>query len=110
MAPESVRDGWPGLVSVRKPSEGFAVEGVAPSPAIASVHPISENFSGTLPASQALLTVREVAERLRVCTATVYRLIERRTLPALRVAGTFLRVRSIDLARLMMLTTENKPP
>jgi excisionase family DNA binding protein len=62
---------------------------VAPSPAIAPVHPIPEIFSGTLPASQALLTVREVAERLRVCTATVYRLIERRTLPALRVAGTF---------------------
>jgi excisionase family DNA binding protein len=86
------------------------VEGAATSPAIGSFSPVSEILSGTLPASvrQAVgakgpgfLTVREVAERLRVCTATVYRLIDRAELPAVRVAGSMLRVHASDVDRLV---------
>ena len=68
-----------------------------------------ELFSGTLPASvpqghaatPVLLTVSEVAEQLRACTATVYKLIDRGKLPAVRVAGSMLRVRAGDVARVM---------
>ena len=43
-----------------------------------------------------LLTVREVAESMRVSTMTVYRLIRSGTLPAIRV-GTHFRIRVTDL-------------
>ena len=36
-----------------------------------------------------LLTVAEVAERLRVSTMTVYRLIQREELPALRIGRSY---------------------
>src|SRR3954464_4168246 len=42
-----------------------------------------------------LLTVREVAERLAVCTATVYALVERGELPHLQVSNT-IRIRPAD--------------
>ena len=44
-----------------------------------------------------LLTVREVAERLRVCRATVYAMVERGELPHIRV-GVTVRVSPTDLA------------
>ena len=44
-----------------------------------------------------LLTVREVAEQLGVCTATVYRLCESGELPHVRVVES-IRVRPADLA------------
>ena len=44
-----------------------------------------------------LLTVAEVAERLRVSTMTVYRLIKRDELPALRIGRSY-RIDQSDLA------------
>ena len=44
----------------------------------------------------ALLTVREVADSMRVSTMTVYRLIRSGSLPAIRV-GTHFRIRTSDL-------------
>jgi excisionase family DNA binding protein len=46
------------------------------------------------------LTVREVAERLRVCRATVYRMIDEGRLPAVRVSSGAIR---IDAALLLSL-------
>jgi excisionase family DNA binding protein len=46
--------------------------------------------------SMTLLTAAEVAEKLRVSTMTVYRLIRRGELPAVRVGRNY-RVRSGDL-------------
>lgn len=43
-----------------------------------------------------LLTAAEVADRLRVSTMTVYRLIRRGELPAVRVGRNY-RVRAVDL-------------
>lgn len=43
-----------------------------------------------------LLTAAEVADRLRVSTMTVYRLIRRGDLPAVRVGRNY-RVRAVDL-------------
>ena len=43
-----------------------------------------------------LLTVREVADAMRVSTMTVYRLIRSDALPAIRV-GTHFRIRNRDL-------------
>jgi excisionase family DNA binding protein len=40
----------------------------------------------------AFLTVREVAERLRVCRATVYRMIDEGSLQAVRVSSGAIRV------------------
>lgn len=52
---------------------------------------------GSAPAhSAAFLTAEEVADQLRVSTMTVYRLIERRELPAVRV-GRQVRVAATDL-------------
>jgi excisionase family DNA binding protein len=45
-----------------------------------------------------LLTVREVADAIRVSTMTVYRLINSGALPAIRV-GKHFRIRATDLAR-----------
>jgi excisionase family DNA binding protein len=42
--------------------------------------------------SCAYLTVREVAERLRVCRATVYRMIDNGQLRAIRVSSGAIRV------------------
>ena len=52
---------------------------------------MSESF-----ASARFLTVREVAELLRVSSMTVYRLIKSSELPAVRVGRSF-RVRDIDV-------------
>jgi excisionase family DNA binding protein len=47
-----------------------------------------------------LLTVRDVAQRLSVSTATVYKLIERGVLPHVRVSNA-IRVAPDDLARFL---------
>ncbi len=47
-----------------------------------------------------LLTVREVAERLRVCRATVYAMVERGELPNVRVSNA-VRFHPADLAAFM---------
>ena len=44
------------------------------------------------------LTVREVAERLRVCRATVYRMVDEGRLPAVRVSSGAVRIRAEALA------------
>jgi len=49
------------------------------------------------PVLQGLLTVREVAARLQVSTATVYKLCARHELPHVRVLGA-IRVAPADLA------------
>jgi excisionase family DNA binding protein len=46
------------------------------------------------------LTVREVAERLRVCRATSNRMIDEGRLAAVRVSSGAIRVRSVDLPSL----------
>lgn len=50
----------------------------------------------TMFAPDGLLTVREVAEAMRVSTMTVYRLIKAEELPAIRV-GKHFRIRRSDL-------------
>jgi excisionase family DNA binding protein len=47
---------------------------------------------------EALLTVREVAERIKVSTATVYKLCEMGRLRQVRVADYSIRVAEADLA------------
>jgi len=45
------------------------------------------------------LTVREVAERLRVCRATVYRMIDEGRLPAVRASSGAFRVDAAQIPR-----------
>ena len=52
----------------------------------------------------ALLTVREVAESMRVSTMTVYRLIRAGAIPAIRV-GKHFRIRTRDLERYLEVQT-----
>jgi excisionase family DNA binding protein len=97
------RDGLCGLgpasqafVAPRKQSEGG-------SAVLGAIRTVSDPVFGTGSASPTfdddpLLTVREVADRLRVCAATVYRLIEKGSLPCVRVGGSMLRIRSSALA------------
>jgi len=51
-----------------------------------------------------LMTVREVAEAMRVSTMTVYRLIRAGSLPAIRV-GKHFRIRPTDLAHYLDVQT-----
>jgi excisionase family DNA binding protein len=51
-----------------------------------------------------LLTVREVADDVRVSTMTVYRLIKSGALPAIRV-GKHFRIREADLSRYLETQT-----
>lgn len=51
-----------------------------------------------------LLTVREVAESMRVSTMTVYRLIRAGSLPAIRV-GKHFRIRTRDLEHYLDIQT-----
>ena len=51
-------------------------------------------------------TVREVAARLRVCRATVYKLIDTGKLPARRVAGAWWRVRVGDVKAILLSDDE----
>ena len=56
-----------------------------------------------------LLSVREVAKRLGVSTATVYRLCEQGELPHVRVSHT-IRLRSIDVAEFVEAHRTRSPP
>jgi excisionase family DNA binding protein len=56
-----------------------------------------------------LLTVREVAEAMRVSTMTVYRLIKAEDLPAIRV-GKHFRIRQRDLAAYLDARTVGGAP
>jgi excisionase family DNA binding protein len=51
-----------------------------------------------------LLTVREVADEIRVSTMTVYRLIKSGDMPAIRV-GKHFRIRESDLSRYLTVHT-----
>ncbi|MCU1426930.1 MAG: transcriptional regulator, AlpA family [Actinomycetia bacterium] len=55
-------------------------------------------------AEHLLLTVREVADAMRVSTMTVYRLIKGGDLPAIRV-GKHFRIREQDLSRYLDVQT-----
>ena len=55
---------------------------------------------------EVLLTAAQVAQRLRVCTETVYRLCKRGELPHLRILDT-VRVRPADLAAFVSVRTRS---
>jgi excisionase family DNA binding protein len=59
--------------------------------------PVVRNFRALPNPSEPLLTVREVAARLAVCTATVYALCDRGELPHMRISNA-VRVEPVDLA------------
>jgi excisionase family DNA binding protein len=65
-----------------------------PSPPEATIR--KDFASPLLPDFSASLTVKEVAARLRVCTATIYRLCTNGQLPHFRV-GAAIRIREADL-------------
>ena len=52
-----------------------------------------------------LLTVRDVAEQLQLAQTTIYRLIQRQEIPAVRVGGS-LRIPANDLARRLRVPVE----
>ena len=65
-------------------SDGVAESGYVETPFGAPV--VREVLADPGP-HERLLTVREVAARLRVCTALVYRLCHRNELPSVRIGG-----------------------
>jgi excisionase family DNA binding protein len=74
---------------VSYPLDSTGVEGDAGSHTVAPLPPVATPF-GALVVHDAvgyLLTVREVASRLRVSRATVYRLVQAGALPVLRVSN-----------------------
>ena len=75
----------------------LAVQPLAPDGTLATPHgaPVVRNSGGAGRLAR-LLTVREVAERLAVCTATVYALCERGDIQHLRVSNA-IRVNPDDL-------------
>ena len=97
------------MAGVRFPSQTFVLPRTSAndnSAPLAGFRPALATISGTGPARHSrlglecvddLLTIREVAARLRICTATVYKLIARGKLPATRFADSFLRVQASDL-------------
>jgi len=74
-----------------------AVHPLAPDSTLTTPHgaPVVRKFEGPGSTSR-LLTVRDVAERLAVCTATVYALCERREIRHLRISNA-IRVHPDDL-------------
>jgi excisionase family DNA binding protein len=71
------------------PLDNTAVEGGAGSHTVAPLPPVATPFGALVVRGTpgALLTVREVAARLRVSRATVYRLVQAGALPTLRVSN-----------------------
>ena len=92
----------------RKGMNSLVVGGTDLRTGSAPVHPISRSLSPPCPpvsgsdvrgrAARPFLTVGQVAKRLSVCRAIVYRLIHAGRLPHLRVASA-VRVRLVDLER-----------
>jgi len=82
------------------PLDSPGVEGGAGSHTVAPLPPVATPFGALVVrgAPGALLTVREVAARLRVSRATVYRLIQDRALPVLRISNA-IRIPAAALAR-----------
>jgi excisionase family DNA binding protein len=71
------------------PVDNTGVDGPADSHTVALLPPVATPF-GALVVHDAvgrLLTVREVADRLRVSRATVYRLVQAGALPVLRISN-----------------------
>ena len=71
------------------PVDNTGVEGAAGSHTVAPLPPVATPF-GALVVHDAvgrLLTAREVADRLRVSRATVYRLVQAGALPVLRISN-----------------------
>src|SRR5690349_15084436 len=74
----------------------FVVEGSHPTETLRRSE-IDSNAAARVVLSEKLLTVREVAERLGVCRATVYAMVERGALPHVRI-GNNVRFHPADLA------------
>jgi excisionase family DNA binding protein len=68
----------------------------APPPAAGNYRSASSRLRALPGSVERLLTVREVAERLGVCTATIYGLCERNELPHVRVSNA-IRIRPADV-------------
>ena len=87
-----------GLTRDSQPVADPRLEPAASIQRISSGASLSKDFaSPLLPDFSTSLTVNEVAARLRVCTATVYRLCTAGELPHFRV-GAVIRIREEDLA------------
>jgi excisionase family DNA binding protein len=71
------------------PVDNIGVEGGAGSHTLAPLPPVAMPFGALVVRGEVrqLLTVREVAARLRVSRATVYRLVQSGALPTLRVSN-----------------------
>jgi excisionase family DNA binding protein len=82
------------------PVDNTGVEGAAGSHTVAPLPPVATPFGALVvhDAAGQLLTVREVAARLRVSRATAYRLVQAGALPALRVSNS-IRIPATALAR-----------
>jgi excisionase family DNA binding protein len=69
------------------------------SPASATT-PTLADLAGLYADGSGLLTVKEIAQQLGVCAATIYRLCDRGLLPHVRILNS-IRIRSGDLAALL---------
>ena len=71
------------------PFDNTGVEGCAGSHTVAPLPPVATPFGALVVRGEVrqLLTVREVAARLRVSRATVYRLVRAGALPVLRISN-----------------------
>jgi excisionase family DNA binding protein len=71
------------------PVDNIGVEGGAGSHTVAPIPPVATPFGALVVRGEVrqLLTVREVAARLRVSRATVYRLVQAGALPVLRISN-----------------------
>ena len=99
LGPEIFGRGSHRVVTVPTSPQGSGFPRAAKRGASYPVTPGSPNSNGWFTfwtqyaeSSCALLTVPEVAARLRVCRATVYRMIDKGQLPALRVSSGAIRV------------------
>jgi excisionase family DNA binding protein len=101
-----------GIAAGRKASQAIVTTRSAddtpfqPTPPEAAIR--RDFASPLLPDLSASLTVKEVAARLRVCTATVYRLCTTGELSHFRV-GASIRIREKDLVSFRSLRTPDEP-
>ena len=87
-----------GTFSTGSPQIAPVGSSVAARLLLTPVTPSTEQAEPALP--ERLLTVKEVAKRLRVCTATVYAHVSAGTLPCVRIGG-MIRITRGDLERLL---------